>query len=257
MDKHYRKLMNNKKSALARLVDGLFVLFLSTVVSMGYFLIKSKNMLASIIITVNIDIIIILLMSKMQNMQLNHFKHSLDDKIRKKLILERIVFSKKNDIEIKGMKKIAAGRYMDDNNKRFMLLPLYPESVLSAKELTEYMGWDGVIATCSFDDDCKLLAARMNTVLYDKSFLLENVIMEIDEKEIEKEIKAEVQKISEIKNKRKSTSFARDRWSRYLISSLLLLLISGFMGRYRIIYIAFGGMCMTFCFISALLSKPQ
>lgn len=257
MDKHYKKLMEREKTTLAGFIDCLFILFLATLMSMGYFLIKSRNMLASIIITTNIDIIIILLMSKMQNIKLNRFKTTLNNKIRNKLILERLVFLKDEEIRIKGFERIGESIYKDSQNKRYVLLSIYPQSVLCPKDITDYMNFDGIIASCSFDDDCKLLASRMNRVLYDKEFLLGHIIMDIDEAEIEKEIKAEVQKISEIKNKRKSTSFARERWSRYLMSSLLLLLLSGFMGRYRIIYIAFGGMCMSFCFISALLSKSQ
>lgn len=259
MDKHYKKLMNNRKTLAARFVDSMFILLVTTIIVFGYCVIKLRNLSHSIIITLNIDIIILLLMSKMQNIHMNHFKESLNAKIREKLILEQIVFSRGKDIEIAGYTRVGDREYISKDGRKAMLLTLYPESVLTPKELLEHIdvGYEEIIASCKFDDDCYLLCSRMGIELYDREFLLKNTELNIDDERIEHEIEEEVKKISEIKNKRKRTSFARERWSRYLLSCLLLFAASGFMGRFRIIYIAFGGMCMSFCFISLFVSKSQ
>ncbi len=259
MEKYYKKLMNNKRTLVARFADSLFILLLVTVITFGFTVLRLGNFLHSLIITVNVDIIVILLMSKMQGIQIKRFKKSLDARIRDKLILERIVFSKGRDIAIKNYKRIGQGEYINAEGQRAMLLTMYPESVLSPKELLEHITGEHeeIIASCTFDDDCYLLCKRMGIELRDKKFLLQNADMDIDNELINKEIETEVKEISEIRNKRKRTSFAKERWSKYLLTSLLLLATSSFMGKFKIIYIAFAGMCMSFCFMSLFVSKSQ
>lgn len=259
MEKQYKKLMNSKKTVVARFIDTLFILLLTTIIVFGFCIVKLANITSTIIIVVNINLIMLLLMGKMHNMQIVKFKKTIDAKIKNKLILERIVFSKGKNISIMGYKHIMGREYVNDEGEPALLLPVYPQSVLTPKEILEHITdrHKELIASCTFDEDCYLLCSRLGIRLKDKEFLLKNTNMCIDDEQIKREIEAEVKEINEIRKKKKSTAFSKERWSKYLISCLLLFAVSNLMGRFKIIYIAFAGMCMSFCFISLFASKPQ
>lgn len=259
MDKYYKKLMNSRKSTVARLLDSLLILILVMAISFCFTLVKFESFVGSLVITGNIAVVAILLMWKIDKTQLNKFKKTLNKEIKNKLILEKIAFLKDLEVEIDGYNHLHGGRFQDEEDKVALLIRIYPQSVLTPKDILAYIdsSIDKLISTCTFDDDCYLLCKRLGIELLDKNYLLKHSICDIDEVQIEKEIQSEVMEIGEIKKRRKSSSFAKQRWSKYLMTGLLLIGISGFMGRFKIIYIAFGGMCMTFCTLSLLLSKPQ
>lgn len=258
MDKYYKKLLNRNKTTVARFIDNLLILLLVTLITFCFTLVRLRSFGASLIITWSIDIMCISFLWKMNRIQLNKFKKMLNKQIQDKLVLEEICFSTDLCVAIAGYKHVGGQLYEREDGGKVLLMRLYPQSLLEPKDLPELKGnYDEIIATCEFNDDCYLLCKRLGIVLHDKSFLLDHVSVKIDEELITREIEKEVIEIGEIKKRRKRTSFAREKWSKYLASAILLIAISGFMGKFRIIYIAFGGMCMSFCVLSLMVSKSQ
>ncbi|MBQ9625220.1 MAG: hypothetical protein IJR47_03845, partial [Clostridia bacterium] len=182
MERYYKKLMNTQKTALASLVDSFFLLLGTAAVTFGICYIKLENMLSSCIITFDIAMIMLLLLGKAQDYKIKSFKRRLDDRIRQKLVLEKIVFGGKEP-NIKGYAKMQNGFYISDNGKRARLLIAYPSKVLTPFEIAPFIrgGADEIIASCSFDDDCRLLCGRKGIGLYDKDFLLKNTDTQINE----------------------------------------------------------------------------
>ncbi len=259
MDNHYKKLMNNKKSKIATVIDYIMLLILIFVFVLIFSFVNLGSLYAGIIIAMCICSIAFCLILKMHKMRFLSFKKELNEEIKKKILTEKIILTPYYKIKIKGYSQRFKNTFTNHKGELFIFISKYPTFKLDCDfilcQYKENPNLKGIIATCEFEEECFTLKERLNLSLLDLNFVIDNVDIQICEDEINSHIENEVKLLSQKKQEAKRNAFKKDKWLKYGLTALVLISMAYFMGSFSILYVIFACLCVSFSIISLTLSR--